>query len=82
MEISLQNTQQTSIIITINYFISTTQFVDEIVKKVIKLGPGFLLCKVDINRTFCQLKGGPRRHKFVWVKAGFVLHIDQSVPFG
>ena len=40
-------------------FVLNYPSVDDIVKRVIELGPGSLLCKVDIRRVFYQLKVDP-----------------------
>ena len=40
-------------------FVLNYPSVDDIVKRVIELGPGSLLCKVDIIRAFRQLKVDP-----------------------
>ena len=40
-------------------FVLNYPSVDDIVKKIIKLGPGSLLYKVDICRAFRQLKVDP-----------------------
>ena len=40
-------------------FVLNYPSVDDIVKKIIELGPGSLLYRVDISRAFRQLKGAP-----------------------
>ena len=40
-------------------FILNYPSVDDIVKSLIELGPGSLLCKVDISQAFLQLKADP-----------------------
>ena len=55
--------------------------VDDIVKRVIELGPGSLLCKVDISRAFRQLKVYPKDINLLGLKLDSY-YIDQSVPFG
>ena len=40
-------------------FVLNYPSVSDIVKRVTELGPWSLLCKVDINRAFCQLKVNP-----------------------
>ena len=62
-------------------FVLNYPSVDDIVKKIVELGPGSLLYKVDISQAFRQLKVDPgdldllglRHHSYF---------IDQSVPFG
>ena len=44
----------------LSHFVPNYPSVDDIVKGIIELGPGSLLCKVDISRAFCQLKVDPR----------------------
>ena len=55
--------------------------VDDIVKKVVELGPGSLLYKVDISRAFRQLKVDPGDLDLLGLKHQSYF-IDQSVPFG
>ena len=51
--------------------------VDDTVKRVIELGPGSLLCKVDISQAFRQLKVDPG--DLLGLKLD-LYYIDQSVP--
>ena len=62
-------------------FIVNYPSVDDIVKRLIELGPGSLLCKVDISRAFCQLKVDPGDINLLGLKLDSY-YIDQSVPFG
>ena len=55
--------------------------VDDIVKKVLELGPGSLLYKVDISRAFRQLNVDPGDLDLLGLKHQSYF-IDQSVPFG
>ena len=62
-------------------FILNYPSVDDIVKRLIEMGPGSLLCKVDISRAFRQLKVDPRDINLLGLKLNSY-YIDQSVPFG
>ena len=62
-------------------FILNYPSVDDIVKRLIELGPGSLLCKVDISRAFRQLKVDPGDINLLGLKLDSY-YIDQSVPFG
>ena len=62
-------------------FILNYPSVDDIVKRVIRLGPGSLLCKIDISRAFRQLKVDPGDINLLGLKLDSY-YIDQSVPFG
>ena len=55
--------------------------VDDIVKKLIELGPVFLLYKVDISWAFRQLKRNPGDLDIMGPNH-LSYFIDQSVPFG
>ena len=62
-------------------FILNYPSVDDIVKRLIELGTGSLLCKVDISRAFRQLKVDPGDINLLGLKLDSY-YIDQSVPFG
>ena len=64
-----------------SHFILNYPSVDDIVKRLIELGPGSLLCKVDISRDFRQLKVDPGDINLLGLKLDSY-YIDQSVPFG
>ena len=55
--------------------------VDNIVDKIIQLGPGSMLFKIDISRAFRQLKVDPGDIDLLGFKQ-YSYFIDQSVPFG
>ena len=55
--------------------------VDQIVDKIIQLGPGSLIYKIDISRAFRQLKVDPGDIDLLGLKMGDYF-IDQLVPFG
>ena len=61
-------------------FIPNYPSVVDIVKRLIELGPGSLLCKVDISRAFRQLKVDPGDINLLGLKLDSY-YIDQSVPF-
>ena len=62
-------------------FVLNYPSVDDIVKKIVELGPGSLLYKVDISRAFRQLKVDPGDLDLLGFKHKSYF-IDQSVPFG
>ena len=62
-------------------FVLNYPSVDDIVRKIIQLGPGSLLYKVDISRAFRQLKIDPGDLDLLGLKHQSYF-IDQSVPFG
>ena len=55
--------------------------VDNIIDRLIQLGPGSMLFKIDISRAFCQLKVDPGDIDLLGLKQTSYL-IDQLVPFG
>ena len=61
-------------------FVLNYPSVDDIVKRIIELGPGSLLCKGDISRAFRQLKVDPGDINLLGLKLDSY-YIDQSVPF-
>ena len=63
-----------------SHFILNYPSVDDIVKRLIELGPGSLLCKTDINWAFRQLKVDPGHINLLGLKLDSYF-IDQSVPF-
>ena len=62
-------------------FILIYPSVDDIVKRLIELGPGSLLCKVDISRAFRHLKVDPGDINLLGLKLDSY-YIAQSVQFG
>ena len=62
-------------------FVLNYPSVDDIVKRIIELGPGSLLYKVDISRAFRQLKVDPGDINLLGLKLDSC-YINQSVPFG
>ena len=62
-------------------FILNYASVDDIVKRLIDLGPSSLLCKVNISRAFGQLNVDPGDINLLGLKLDSY-YIDQSVPFG
>ena len=55
--------------------------VDQIVDRILKLGPGSLIYKIDISHAFRQLKVDPGDIDLLGLKMGDY-YIDQSVPLG
>ena len=62
-------------------FALTYPSVDHIVQRILQLGPGSLIYKIDISRAFRQLKVDPGDIDLLGLKLGDY-YIDQSVPFG
>ena len=62
-------------------FVLNFPSVDDIVKRIIELEPGSLLCKVDISRAFHQLKVDPGDINLLRLKLDSY-YIYQLVPFG
>ena len=61
-------------------FALTYPSVDQIVNRILQLGPGSLIYKIDISRAFRQLKVYPGDIDLLGLKMGDY-YIDQSVPF-
>ena len=55
--------------------------VDNIIDRLIQLGPGSMLFKIDIIRAFCHLKVDPEDIDLLGLKQTSYF-IDESVPFG
>ena len=55
--------------------------VDQIVDRILQLGLGSFIYKIDISRAFRQLKVDPGDIDLLGLKMGNYC-IDQSVPFG
>ena len=62
-------------------FVLNYPSIDDIAKRIIGLGPGSLLCKVDISRAFRQLKVHTGDNNLLGLKLDSY-YIDESVPFG
>ena len=62
------------------YFTLTYPYIDTIVERIKKLGPGAQLCKVDISRALKQLRVDPRNIDLLGIKSGN-FYLDLSVPF-
>ena len=62
-------------------FVLNYPSVDDIVKKVIELGPGSLLCKVDFSQAFHQIKVDTGDIHLLGLKLDSY-YIDQLVPLG
>ena len=62
-------------------FVLNYPSVDNIVQRPIQLAPGSMLFKIDISRSFRQLKGDPGGIDLLGLKQDSYF-IDQSAPFG
>ena len=62
-------------------FLLTVPTIDDITSKIIKLGKGSLLYKIDVSRAFCHVKVDPRDHSLLGLKLQEYF-IDTCLPFG
>ena len=62
-------------------FLLTLPTIDDITSKIIKLGKGSLLYKIDVSRAFCHVKIDPRDYSLLGLKLQEYF-IDTCLPFG
>ena len=55
--------------------------IDDVVRKIVQLGPGTELAKIDVKVAFCLVPVNPLDHHLLAIEWRGVIFIDKCLPF-